>query len=73
MKIEIDEDRAVMLRRELTKVRCWISGWEAAQPLNSLRQVPGANAIRLAIMAIDDGIAEAHGEQAEGIDDDHED
>lgn len=45
-------------RGELTKVRCWISGWEAGRrhpgSLNALDSVPGDDVLRQIIMAIDD-------------------
>lgn len=45
-------------RQELTKVRCWISGWEAGRRLpgsmNVLDRVPGDDVLRQIIMAIDE-------------------
>ena len=46
------------IRQELTKVRCWVSGYDAGRT-GHLGGVPGADGLRQAIMLIDDIVSEA--------------
>jgi hypothetical protein len=54
------EERLTMIRNELTKVRCWLSGFGAARlvanVLNS--HVPGEDSLRQVIVMIDDILKE---------------
>lgn len=45
------------IRQELTKVRCWVSGYEAGKT-GHMGGVPGSDGLRQAIMLIDDIVAE---------------
>jgi hypothetical protein len=45
------------IRRELTKVRCWVSGYEAGRG-GHLGGVPGSDGLRQAIVLVDDLINE---------------
>lgn len=43
-------DRATIIRGELTKVRCWLTGFEAGTG----KSPPGVDGLRQAIMLIDE-------------------
>jgi hypothetical protein len=46
-----------IIRQELTKVRCWVSGYEARG--GGAPGIPGSHGLRLALMLIDDIVSEA--------------
>lgn len=53
-------DKARVLRNELTKVRCWVSGFEAGRtgPQAAVgAAVPGKDGLRLAIAFLDELLA----------------
>lgn len=57
---DCDRDRAEMLYREIGKVRCWISGWQAAHtgPRSSgmAAHIPGEDALRQMQIILKDSI-----------------
>jgi len=55
-----DADRAHILRSELTKVRCWLTGFHAGQG-DKLGHIPGEDSIRQIILALDDALKKAEG------------
>lgn len=55
--IRIDMATAKMLRAELTKVRCWMTGFAAGRHgSNTLAGIPGEDSLRQTIQAIDEGM-----------------
>lgn len=57
--IQIDAEKARMLRGEISKVRCWLSGFGAGRyggdgpPL----AVPGEDSLRQIVLLLDDGLS----------------
>ena len=57
---DCDKKRAEMLYREIGKVRCWISGWQAAHNkpggINIATHIPGEAALRQIQIILKDSI-----------------
>jgi hypothetical protein len=49
MKVDIPEHS----REELTKIRCWLTGYHAGKGSSDIKSIPGEFIIRQLIMAID--------------------
>lgn len=56
-RLQVEQLRG--LRRELTKVRCWLSGYESARDGNLRHQVPGKDGLRMLQILIDDILSDA--------------
>lgn len=57
---DCDKDRAKMLIEEIGKVRCWITGWEAAHlkpgEFKPAAHIPGTEALRQMQIILKDSI-----------------